>query len=217
MRHAIARAMERSNREIPHYHLGETVDVEAALDWLTRANSERPAATRLLPAVLVLKATALALRDHRELNGYWVDGSFQAGEGIHLGVAINLRGGGLLAPAIRSADERSLDDLMAALRDLVERTRAGGLLGSELTDGTFTVSNLGDTGVESIQGLITPPQVGFLGVGRITARPWTVDEAVVVRRTVYLGLAADHRASDGHRGARFLGAIAAHLARPESL
>ena len=217
MRQAIARAMEQSNREIPHYYLGETVDVEQSLAWLSEVNADRPPTTRLLSAVLVLKATALALRSYRDFNGYWIDDAFRPGDGIHVGVAINLRRGGLLAPAIRDADERSLDELMEALRDLVERTRAGGLRGSELTDPTITVSNLGDTGVETIQGVITPPQVAFVGVGRITPRPWAVDGMLGVRRTVYLGLAGDHRASDGHRGGRFLAAIAANLTRPEAL
>ena len=217
MRQAIARAMERANREIPHYHLGETVDVEQTLTWLTERNADRPPSERVLPAALVLKATALALRDYGDLNGYWIDDAFQPGDGIHLGVAINLRRGGLLAPAIRDADELTLDELMAALRDLVARTRSAGLRGSELTDPTITVSNLGDTGVELIHGVITPPQVALVGVGRITERPWAVDGMLAVRRTLFLGLAGDHRASDGHRGGRFLAAIAAHLTRPEEL
>lgn len=217
MRQAIARAMERANREIPHYHLGETVDVEPALAWLAAYNADRPPAERLLSAVLVLKAVARSLRDFPDLNGYWIDGGFQPGEGIHLGVAINLRRGGLLAPAIRDADDRSLDELMSQLRDLVTRTRAGGLRGSELTDPTITVSNLGDTGVDTIHGVITPPQVALVGAGRITPRPWAVDGDVEVRRTIALSLAGDHRASDGHRGARFLAAIATDLSRPETL
>jgi pyruvate dehydrogenase E2 component (dihydrolipoamide acetyltransferase) len=217
MRQAIARAMERSNREIPHYYLGETVDLELTLRWLTELNADRPPDARILPAALVLKATALALEQHREFNGYWLEGAFTPGEGIHLGVAINLRRGGLLAPAIRDVDQRSLDQVMEALRDLVQRTRSDGLRGSELTDPTLTVSNLGDTGVQTIQGVITPPQVALVGVGRITERPWAVDGMLAVRRTIDLGLAGDHRASDGHRGARFLGAIAANLGRPETL
>jgi pyruvate dehydrogenase E2 component (dihydrolipoamide acetyltransferase) len=217
MRQAIARAMERANREIPHYYLGETLDAEDTLRWLGDLNADRPPADRILPAALVLKATALALREYPDFNGYWIDDAFQPGDGIHLGVAINLRRGGLLAPAIRDADERSLDDLMAALKDLVARTRAGGLKGSELTDPTITVSNLGDTGVETIQGVITPPQVALVGVGRITEKPWAVDGMLAVRRTIYLSLAGDHRASDGHRGGRFLAAIAANLGRPETL
>jgi pyruvate dehydrogenase E2 component (dihydrolipoamide acetyltransferase) len=217
MRQAIARAMERANREIPHYHLGETVDVDATLTWLTECNADRPPSERILPAALVLKATALALGEYGDLNGYWIDDAFQPGDGIHLGVAINLRRGGLLAPAIRNADQLTLDELMAALRDLVARTRSAGLRGSELTDPTITVSNLGDTGVELIHGVITPPQVALVGVGRITERPWAVDGMLAVRRTLFLSLAGDHRASDGHRGGRFLAAIAANLARPETL
>jgi pyruvate dehydrogenase E2 component (dihydrolipoamide acetyltransferase) len=217
MRQAIARAMERSNRDIPHYHLAETVDVDATLRWLTERNAELPPAARVLPAAVVLKATALALREFPDLNGYWVDDAFRPGEGIHLGVAINLRRGGLLAPAMRDVDQRSLDEVMEALKDLVQRTRAGGLRGSELTDPTITVSNLGDTGVESIHGVITPPQVALVGVGRITERPWAVDGLLAVRRTLALSLAGDHRASDGHRGGRFLAAIATNLTRPETL
>ena len=217
MRQAIARAMEQANREIPHYHLGETVDVEDTLVWVAERNADRPPTERILPAALVLKATALALTRYPDLNGYWIDDGFRPGEGIHLGVAINLRRGGLLAPAIRDADQRSLDELMQALKDLVERTRAGGLRGSELTDPTITVSNLGDTGVESIHGVISPPQVALVGVGRITERPWVVDGTVAVRRTLFLSLAGDHRASDGHRGGRFLSTIATNLTRPETL
>jgi pyruvate dehydrogenase E2 component (dihydrolipoamide acetyltransferase) len=217
MRQAIARAMERSNREIPHYYLGETVDVEQTLRWLSELNADRPPAARILPAALALKATALALREYPDFNGYWIDDGFRPGDGIHLGVAINLRRGGLLAPAIRDADQRSLDELMEALKDLVQRTRAGGLRGTELTDPTITVSNLGDTGVETIQGVITPPQVALVGVGRITERPWAVDGMLAIRRTLYVSLAGDHRASDGHRGGRLLAAIAAHLTRPETL
>jgi pyruvate dehydrogenase E2 component (dihydrolipoamide acetyltransferase) len=217
MRQATARAMERSNREIPHYYLGETVDLEQTLRWLTQLNADRPPEARILPAAVVLKATALALVKHREFNGYWLEGAFTPGEGIHLGVAINLRRGGLLAPAIRDVDQRSLAQVMEALKDLVERTRSSGLRGSELTDPTLTVSNLGDTGVQTMQGVITPPQVALVGVGRITERPWAVDGMLAVRRTIALGLAGDHRASDGHRGARFLGAIAANLGRPETL
>jgi pyruvate dehydrogenase E2 component (dihydrolipoamide acetyltransferase) len=217
MRQAIARAMERSNREIPHYHLAETVDVEATLRWLTERNAALPPAARVLPAALVLKATALALQAYPDFNGYWIDDAFQPGDGIHLGVAVNLRRGGLLAPAIRDADQRSLDELMEALKDLVQRTRAGGLRGSELTDPTITVSNLGDTGVERIHGVITPPQVALVGAGRISERPWAVDGLLAVRRTLAISLAGDHRASDGHRGGRFLAAIAANLTRPETL
>jgi pyruvate dehydrogenase E2 component (dihydrolipoamide acetyltransferase) len=217
MRLAIARAMARSNREIPHYYLGEHVDMEPALAWLADHNAGLPAAERLLPAVLLLKAVALSLVDFPDLNGYWEDDAFRAGDGVHVGVAISLRRGGLLAPAIRDADDKSLSELMGALRDLVARTRSGGLRGSELSDGTITVTNLGDTGVETVYGVIQPPQVALVGAGAITERPWAADGMVGSRRCIHLTLAADHRASDGHRGGLFLASIAARLREPETL
>ena len=217
MRRSIARAMARSKREIPHYYLGEHVDMEPALAWLADHNAERPAARRLLPAVLLLKAVASTCTDFEDLNGFWEDDAFRPGDGVHVGVAISLRRGGLLAPAIRDADARSLDELMEALRDLVTRTRSGGLRGTELSDGTITVTNLGDTGVETVYGVIQPPQVALVGAGAITERPWASEGMVGSRRCIHLTLAADHRASDGHRGALFLAAIAARLREPEKL
>jgi pyruvate dehydrogenase E2 component (dihydrolipoamide acetyltransferase) len=217
MRQAIGRAMARSKREIPHYYLGEHVDLEPAMTWLEARNADRPAAQRLLPAVLVLKAVALACVEHPDLNGFWEEGAFRPGDGIHLGVAISLRGGGLIAPAIRDADTRSLDELMTALRDLVKRARSGGLRASELHDPTLTVTNLGDTGVETVYGVIQPPQVALVGAGAIVERPWAEDGMVGARRCLHLTLSADHRVSDGHRGALFLAAIAARLREPEML
>ena len=114
MRKAIAAAMARSKREIPHYYLTQTVDLRRALAWLEEANRERPPTERLLPAVLFLKATALALRKVPELNGFWQKDAFLPGAGIHVGWAIALRGGGLIAPAIHDADQKSLAELMAA-------------------------------------------------------------------------------------------------------
>jgi pyruvate dehydrogenase E2 component (dihydrolipoamide acetyltransferase) len=217
MRRSIARAMARSKREIPHYYLGEHVDMEPALTWLADVNAERPAARRLLPAVLLLKAVAATCRDFEDLNGFWDDDAFRPGDGVHVGVAISLRRGGLLAPAIRDADARSVDELMEALRDLVTRTRSGGLRGRELSDGTITVTNLGDTGVETVYGVIQPPQVALVGAGAITERPWAAEGMIGSRRSIHLTLAADHRASDGHRGALFLAAVAARLREPEKL
>jgi pyruvate dehydrogenase E2 component (dihydrolipoamide acetyltransferase) len=217
MRQAIGRAMARSKREIPHYYLGEHVDLEPTLTWLEARNADRPATQRLLPAVLALKAVALACGEHPDLNGFWEDDAFRPGGGVHLGVAISLRRGGLIAPAIRDADARSLDELMTALRDLVKRARSGGLRASELHDPTITVTNLGDTGVETVYGVIQPPQVALVGAGAIVERPWARDGMVGARRVVHLTLSADHRASDGHRGALFLAAIAARLREPEKL
>ena len=217
MRQAIAAAMSRANREIPHYYLSTTIDMRRALDWLATENTRRPIADRMLYGALLLKAVALALRQYPELNGLWVDGRPQPSDRIHLGVAISLRQGGLIAPALHDADRLSLSELMRGLRDLVERARTGALRGSELSDPTITVTNLGEQGVETVFGVIYPPQVALLGFGRIVERPWVVNGQVVARPLLNATLAGDHRASDGHRGGRLLAAVERLMQEPEKL
>ncbi|MGD9656494.1 MAG: dihydrolipoamide acetyltransferase family protein [Methylocystis sp.] len=217
MRKAIAAAMSRSKREIPHYYLTETADLDAALSWMERYNAEKPPVERLLPAVLFLKAAALALHEQPRLNGAYEDGVFAPSESVHVGWAISLRGGGLIAPAICDADKKSLAELMAAMRDLVERARRGNLRSSELTSPTVTVTNVGDRGAESVTGIIYPPQVSIVGFGRVVARPWVVDGRIESRPLVTVSLAADHRVTDGHIGGLYLTAIARLLQEPEKL
>ncbi len=213
LRRAIAAAMARAKREIPHYYLGTTIDLSRALGWLAAENARRPIAERLLPAALLLRAVALAARDVPEMNGFFDDG-FRPAPAVHLGVAISLRGGGLVAPALHDADRMSLDVLMRELSELVARTRRGVLRSSDLSDATLTVTNLGEQGVESVFGVIYPPQVAIVGFGRIGERPWAQDGLLGVRPVVSASLAADHRVSDGLRGARFLAAIDRHLQEP---
>ncbi len=217
MRKAIAAAMGRSKREIPHYYLSQTVDLAPALERIERLNAGRSPPERLLPAAIMLRAAALAVAETPELNGFWGEDGFRPGDGVHVGWAVALRGGGLVAPAIRHADRMPLDALMTAMRDLVARARGGGLRGSELTDATITVTSLGDRGAESVLPIIHPPQVAILGFGRIVERPWVVGGTVVPRRVATLTLAGDHRASDGHRGGLLLARIDALLQRPETL
>jgi len=217
MRQAIAAAMGRSKREIPHYYLTENMDFAAVQTWLDAWNRDRPPQDRLLSAVLLLKATALALREVPQLNGFYEGGQFRPGEGIHVGWAIALRGGGLVAPAIHHADRKSLPELMLAMRDLVQRARAGGLRSSELTDPTITISSLGDRGAESVWGVIYPPQVAIVGFGRVLSKPWVVEGQVLPRPVVSASLAADHRASDGHLGGQLLTAIHRVLQSPQNL
>jgi pyruvate dehydrogenase E2 component (dihydrolipoamide acetyltransferase) len=208
--------MGRSKRDIPHYYLATTIDLSAALSWLADANASRPVTERVLTAALLLNATALAVHEVPVMNGFWDDG-FRPSAAVHPGVAISLRGGGLVAPAIHDADQLSLDSLMAALRDLVQRTRAGTLRSSEMSDPTITVTNLGDQGAEEVFGIIYPPQVALVGFGTIVERPWTAEGMLGVRPTVRATLAGDHRVSDGHDGARFLAAIDRRLQTPEAL
>jgi pyruvate dehydrogenase E2 component (dihydrolipoamide acetyltransferase) len=217
MRRVIAAAMARSKREIPHYYLGTQIDMSRAVAWLAAENARRPVTTRLLHAVLLLRAVALAARAVPEMNGFWLDGQFQPSPAVHVGVAISLRQGGLVAPAIHDVDRKRPEQLMRELLDLVKRTRAGVLRSSEVSDATITVTNLGDQGVESVFGVIYPPQVALVGFGRLLERPWTVDGAVATRPLVTASLSADHRASDGHRGGRFLAAVDQLLQKPEAL
>lgn len=217
MRRAIARLMTRANRDIPHYYLSTTVDMAVSMDWLHEHNRRGPMAERLLAAALLLKAAALAAREVPALNGFWTDDRFTAGEGVHLGVAVSLRGGGLIAPVLHGADTLDLPALMGALKDLVTRARTGRLRGSEVSDATLTVTNLGDQGVETVFGVIHPPQVALVGFGRVADRPWAVDGLLGVRPVVTVTLSADHRATDGAVGARYLTAVDRLLQKPEEL
>jgi pyruvate dehydrogenase E2 component (dihydrolipoyllysine-residue acetyltransferase) len=217
MRRAIAALMARSKREIPHYYLSTTVDMSKVTQWLREHNRDLPVQQRLVPAALLFKATALAIRQVPQINGFWVDGHFAAGSSVHLGVAISLRGGGLVAPAIHDSADRSVDELMAMLRDLVARARAGRLRSSEMSDPTITVTNLGEQGVEAVLGVIYPPQVALVGFGKVVTRPYAVDGLLGIRPVVTLTLSGDHRATDGFIGARFLDAIDKLLQKPEAL
>jgi pyruvate dehydrogenase E2 component (dihydrolipoamide acetyltransferase) len=217
MRQAIATAMARSKREIPHYYVAHTIDLHRALAWLTDENTRRPVPERLLYGVLLIKAVALALHEVPELNGVWRGDHVEPSAAVHVGVAISLRGGGLIAPALHDVEGQPLGALMSALRDLVQRARGGGLRSSELSDATITVTSLGEQGVESVLGIVYPPQVAIVGFGRIVERPWVADGAIQPRPVVTATLSADHRVSDGHRGGLFLGAVDRLLQSPERL
>jgi pyruvate dehydrogenase E2 component (dihydrolipoamide acetyltransferase) len=217
MRHAIAAAMTRSNREIPHFYVSQMVDMSRALAWLSETNATRPLQARLLYGVLLLKAVALALREVPELNGFWRDEGHVQSEAVHVGVAVSLRGGGLVAPALHDTDRASLDDLMAGFRDLVQRARAGSLRSSELGDPTITVTSLGEQGVERVYGLIFPPQVAIVGFGKVVERPWAENGGLFARPVVHASLAADHRVVDGHRAGLYLSAVDRFLQAPEKL
>jgi pyruvate dehydrogenase E2 component (dihydrolipoamide acetyltransferase) len=217
MRHAIALAMARSNREIPHYYLEKQIDMANALEWLKTENLKRSVKDRLLPAVLLIRAVARALKDVPELNGHWTDDHLDVKPSVHIGFAIALRKGGLMTPAILNAGEKSAGELMAALADLIVRTREGHLRTSEMTDGTITITNLGDLGVDTVYGVIYPPQVALVGFGRIQERPWASGGMLGVRPIITATLAGDHRATDGRRGAQFLEALNRYLQEPEKL
>ena len=217
MRRIIAAAMSRSNREIPHYYLETSIDMSRALDWLREENLKRGISQRILPAVLLLRAVARSLGDVPELNAHWAGDQLEIRKAVNINFAVALRGGGLVNPAILDVDQKNIDELAAALADLVSRTRTGRLRNSEMSEGTITVTSLGDFGVETVFGVIYPPQVALVGFGRIEERPWAVNGLLGVRPVIKATLAGDHRATDGRQGAQFLDAMSRYLMEPEQL
>jgi pyruvate dehydrogenase E2 component (dihydrolipoamide acetyltransferase) len=217
LRQVIGAAMARSKREIPHYYLATTIDMHRAMTWLAEENVKRSVEDRLLYGVVLVKAVALALKEVPELNSVWRGSDVVLRPVVHVGVAISLRGGGLVAPALHDTAAQSLGDLMRQFRDLVQRARSGGLRSSELSDPTITVTSLGERGVESLFGVIFPPQAAIVGFGKVVERPWVVEGQIVARPLVTATLAADHRVSDGHRGGLFLAAVDRLLQEPDRL
>lgn len=217
MRAVIGSAMARAKREIPHYYLGHTLDFGAARAFLTRQNAALPIQERVVEGVLLTKAVALACARIEGFNGYFRHGRYEREAQVHVGTAIALRGGGLVAPALLNADRKDLRTLMREFSDLVKRVRAGHMRSSELTAATITVTSLGEEGVETLYPIIHAPQVAIVGAGRVTERPSVHAGAVAVRPLLELTLAADHRVTDGRIGSRFLQAIAALLEDPEKL
>jgi len=214
-RQATAKLMARSKREIPHYYLSTTIDMSVALARLAELNRDLPVERRVLPVAPLLRACARAAEKVPQLNGFWNSEGFEPGEVVRLGMAVSLRGGGLIVPVIANATDLGPVEMMDRVRDLVTRARSGRLRGSELTEATITVTNLGDRGVESVFGVIHPPQVALVGVGKVLERPWAVDGLLGVRPVVTVTLSADHRATDGHTGARYLEIVEKLLTTPE--
>ena len=230
MRSRIADRMSQSNRDIPHYFLERQVDLSPLTERLRAINSDVEMADRVVPAAAFVRAAALAAARHRELNGHWVDGVFVAGAAVNIAVAISLRGGGLVTPQIQRADTVGLAATMKRLKAMTLEARSGVLRSTLMGAGspgdgdgaraqmsTMTVTNLGERGADLVYGVISPPEVCLVGFGRVVQRPWVVDGEVRPREVVTVTLAADHRATDGATGSRFLATLAHLLENPEEL
>ncbi|WP_304543875.1 dihydrolipoamide acetyltransferase family protein [Sulfurimonas microaerophilic] len=217
MRQAIAAAMSKSNAEIPHYYLSTSINMTPALEYLEELNKQRSIKERILPIAMLIRAVALALQEVPELNGFWHEEELHISKAIHPGIAIALRKGGLITPALLNADIMNLNDTMDSLSNLITRTRAGKLRSSELMAQTITITNLGDLGVDSVFGVIYPPQVAVIGFGIIKDAPWAEGDALCVRKVMQATLAGDHRATDGRVGAKFLDKLNNVLQNPKEL
>jgi pyruvate dehydrogenase E2 component (dihydrolipoamide acetyltransferase) len=216
LRMAIAAAMSRSNREIPHYYLESRIDLRNAMNWLKETNAGLSPKERLLPAVLFIKAAALALRNCPELNAEWQNGLVMKKD-IHIGFVVSVKQGGIVVPAVHHADSKSPRELMNDLNDLIIRAKILKLRSSELSDSTFTLTSVGEGGADTVYGLIYPPQTAILGLGRISEQAVAENGMLDVRPCVSATLAADHRASDGLSGSRFLSLFNQYLQKPENL
>ena len=216
IRMAVAAAMSKSNREIPHYYLEKKIDMTKALAWLQEANKQRTVANRLLPVVLFIKAMAKSLKEVPDLNAVWENGLLQKTE-INIGFVISLRNGGIIVPAIPQSDTKNADEIMTALNDLIPRARALKLRSSELSSSTITLTNLGDAGADTVFGIIYPPQVAIVGLGTITEQPFAENGMLGIRSLTNVTLAGDHRATDGLTGSRFLSSLDKNLQNPEAL
>lgn len=217
LRRATGDLMARAKREIPHYYLEHRIDVSRAVAHLAALNAGRAPADRAVLTPLLVRAIALAAADVPEVNGHVVDGDFAPASSVHVGLAIALRGGGVVAPVVRDADRLRAAELVPVVRDLVGRVRTGALRSGDVGDATITLSSLGERSVEVVHGVIHPPQVALVGAGSVVERPWAHDGAVVVRPVLALTLSGDHRVSDGRRGGRFLLAVQRRLDEPEDL
>lgn len=216
IRAAIASAMSKSNREIPHYYLEKKIDITKAMTWLQESNSQRKVQSRLLPVVLFIKATAKTLKEFPDLNAFWNNG-LEPKKDINIGFVIALRNGGIIVPAIHQANLKTVDEIMESLNDIIPRARTLKLRSSELSDSTITLTSIGEGGADCVFGVIYPPQVAIVGFGSISEQPFVDNGMLGSRSVVTVTLAGDHRATDGLTGSRFLSVLNKNLQNPESL
>jgi pyruvate dehydrogenase E2 component (dihydrolipoamide acetyltransferase) len=213
MRQAIARRMSQSKREAPHYYLLTDVDMTDAIELRRQLNDTLPEGERVSINDLIVRASAIALKRYPEFNATIAGEQITQHEAQHVCIAIAMDDG-LIAPAILDAGAKTLPQIAADARDLATRAKTGALRQREITDGTFTVTNLGAYGVEALIGIIQPPQTAILGVGTVAPRPAVRDNAIVIRQLMKVALSADHRVTDGAQGAQFLSEIKRVLEHP---
>jgi pyruvate dehydrogenase E2 component (dihydrolipoamide acetyltransferase) len=217
MRKAISAAMTRAKKTIPHFYMSQVIDIQPAIDWLETRNRDKPPGERLLLGAVLVRAAALAAHKAPELNGHFLDGGFRPAAQVDAGIAIALRGGGLVAPSLNDAGALDLDATMAGMRDLVTRARAGRLRSSEMRGGTITISSLGESGAEAMAAVIFPPQVAIVGIGAPQLRPWVVDGEIMPRMVINMTVSADHRVSNGRQVAKYIAEFETLVKRPEDL
>jgi len=210
----MAERMTASWTTAPHFYLVREVDASRLIAWRERAAAG--AGVRLTYTDLLVKLVAAALAQHPGVNAAWRDGAVVHNAEINVGVAVAIEAG-LVVPVIHRADTLALAEIAARREDLAARAHAGKLRPADIQGGGFTISNLGMYGIDAFDAIVNPPQAAILAVGRIADRVVAASGQPAVRPTMVLTLSCDHRALDGARGARFLGALAALVEEPLAL
>ncbi len=206
-REMVSMLMSRSKKEIPHFYLKHQIKLGTLISWLDEKNKHLPPEERLLLPIVFFKATLLALKEVEDLNCTFEDGKLKRFDSVNLSIVLLDKEKTTLAPTIMNAEKLNLRDLQQKVLDLDERARSGRIHNTELFNGTFTITNLGERGVDEVYGVIFPPQVAILGIGR----PHEVNASFVCDFT----LSADHRITDGLYGAKFLRKIDSFLQTPK--
>ena len=212
MRKTIARRLTQSLGPVPHFFLTAEIDMERAWEARTQLKGLGEA-YQISFNDLIVKAVALALRQHPAVNAAFLETQIRHYGDVHVGVAVAVEDG-LITPVIRHADRKGLLEIAAESRQLAERAHARKLQPDEYSGATFTVSNLGMFDIEEFTAVINPPEAAILAVGRIAQRPVVVDGAVQARRTMRVTMSCDHRAVDGATGAKFLKTLKLMLENP---
>lgn len=214
MRKVIAKRLAESKFTAPHYYLNVEFDMENAMAFRAQYNS--------IPDIkisyndMIVKACALALRQHPQVNSQWFADKMQLNNHVHIGVAVAVEDG-LVVPVVKFANEQSLPQIGAAVKDFAGRARKKKLTPQEMEGSTFTISNLGMFGIESFTSIINQPNSAILSVGAIVAKPVVKNGQVVAGNTMKLTLACDHRTVDGATGAQFLQTLKGYIENPVTM
>ena len=214
MRKAIAKALTNSKFTAPHYYLNVEFDMENAIAFRKQFNSIPD--TKISYNDMIVKACALALKQHPQVNSQWFADKMRLNNHVHVGVAVAVPDG-LVVPVLKFANEQSLPQIGAAVKDLAGKARNKKLTPAEMEGSTFTVSNLGMFGIESFTSIINQPNSAILSVGNIIEKPVVKEGKIVVGNTMKLSLACDHRTVDGVTGAQFLQTLKEYIENPVTM
>jgi pyruvate dehydrogenase E2 component (dihydrolipoamide acetyltransferase) len=211
----MAERMTSSWTTVPHFYLMREVDASNLIEWRSRVSStvEKRAGIKPTYTDLLVKLIGFTLREHPRLNAAWENGNIRFNKEVNVGIAVAIEEG-LIVPVIRDADSASISEIAAQRKELIERAQNRKVRPADISDGTFTLSNLGMYNVDAFSAIVNPPQAAILAVGRITERVVPVNGQVAIRPMMVMTLSCDHRVVDGARAAQFLDDLATHVEDP---